>query len=77
MGSRLDAYERSDKTPDDLPRMFNATIRGWINYHGCYYKSALYATLWHIDQIFGAMGSSEVQVLYRAIGGELSNGLPA
>ena len=24
-------------------------IRGWINYNGCYYKSALYPTLRHID----------------------------
>jgi Group II intron, maturase-specific domain len=25
--------------------MFNANIRGWINYYGRYYKSALYPTL--------------------------------
>jgi RNA-directed DNA polymerase len=36
---------RSDKQLEDLARMFNATIRGWINYYGCYYKSALYPTL--------------------------------
>jgi hypothetical protein len=30
--------------------MFNASIRGWINYYGCYYKSALYPTLRHIDR---------------------------
>jgi RNA-directed DNA polymerase len=30
--------ERSDKTLDDLARMFNATIRGWSNYYGCYYN---------------------------------------
>ena len=33
-------HERSDKSLDDLARMFNATIRGWINYYGRYYKSA-------------------------------------
>ena len=41
---------RSDKALDDLARMFNAKIRGWINYYGVYYKSALYPTLRHIDR---------------------------
>jgi hypothetical protein len=27
--------------------LFNANIRGWINYYGRYYKSALYPTLRH------------------------------
>ena len=42
-------HERSDKTLDDLARMFNAHIRGWINYYGRFYPSALYPTLRHID----------------------------
>jgi RNA-directed DNA polymerase len=33
---------RSDKSLDDLARICNATVRGWINYYGQYYKSALY-----------------------------------
>ena len=41
---------RSDKALDDLARMFNAQIRGWVNYYGVYYKSALYRTLRHIDR---------------------------
>lgn len=41
---------RSDKDLDDLARMFNAVIRGWINYYGAFYKSALYPTLQHIDR---------------------------
>src|SRR6267143_1282230 len=40
---------RSDKSLDDLARRFNPIIRGWINYYGHYYKSALYPTLRHID----------------------------
>jgi hypothetical protein len=31
--------------------MFNAVIRGWVNYYGAYYKSALYPILRHIDRI--------------------------
>ncbi len=41
---------RSDKDLDDLARMFNAVIRGWINYYGAFYKSALYPALLHIDR---------------------------
>jgi RNA-directed DNA polymerase len=35
-------HRRSDKTIMDLARMYNPIIRGWINYYGSYYKSALY-----------------------------------
>lgn len=41
---------RIDKRIDDLARMFNPVIRGWINYYGRYYKSALYPTLCHLDR---------------------------
>jgi RNA-directed DNA polymerase len=30
---------RSDKTLEDIGRMFNPTIQGWINYYGQYYRS--------------------------------------
>lgn len=40
---------RSDKSLEDLARMFNAHIRGWINYYGRFYPSALYPTLRRID----------------------------
>jgi RNA-directed DNA polymerase len=42
---------RSDKSLDDLARMFDLVLRGWINYYGGYYKSALYPTLRHLDRI--------------------------
>jgi RNA-directed DNA polymerase len=35
-------HRRSDKDITDLARMYNPIIRGWINYYGSYYKSALY-----------------------------------
>lgn len=40
---------KSDKELEDLARMFNPIIRGWINYYGHYYKSALHPMLKHID----------------------------
>ena len=41
---------RADKWIDDPARMFNPIIRGWLNYYGRYYKSALYPTLRHLDR---------------------------
>jgi len=40
---------RSDKALDDLARMWNPVIRGWISYYGKFYKSALYPVLRHLD----------------------------
>ena len=42
---------RSDKSLEDLSRMFNPILRGWINYYGRFYKSALYPTLRHLDRV--------------------------
>jgi group II intron reverse transcriptase/maturase len=46
---RWSLQTRSDKALDDLARMFNPHIRGWINYYSHFYKSALYPTLRRID----------------------------
>jgi len=42
--------KRSDKSLEDLARMFNPIIQGWINYYRRYYKSALYPTLRGLDR---------------------------
>jgi len=36
---------RSDKSLDDLVRMFNPVMRGWMNYFAKFYKLAMYPTL--------------------------------
>lgn len=41
---------RSDKTLEDLARMFKAQIQGWINYYGRFYKSEMYPTLRQINR---------------------------
>lgn len=41
---------RSDKSLEDLARMFNPVIQGWINYYGRYYKSAMYPSLKHLER---------------------------
>ena len=56
---------RSDKALDDLARMFNCHIRGWIHYYGRYYKSALYPTLRHIDRILARWAHRKFKSLRR------------
>ncbi len=41
---------KPDKTLEDLSRMFNPVVRGWINYYGRFYKSELYSVLHHLDR---------------------------
>jgi RNA-directed DNA polymerase len=41
---------KPDKTLEDLSRMFNPVIRGWVNYYGRFYKSELYSVLRHMDR---------------------------
>jgi|APFre7841882630_1041343.scaffolds.fasta_scaffold04161_6 RNA-directed DNA polymerase len=43
-------HMRSDETLEDLARMYNRRIRGWVNYYGMFYKSELYGTLEQIDR---------------------------
>ncbi len=40
---------RSDKAIDDLARMWNPVLRGWIQYYGRFYKSALYPVFRHFN----------------------------
>ena len=40
----MEAALRIDKQIEDLSRMFNPVIRGWLQYYGRYYRSALYPT---------------------------------
>ena len=41
---------KTSKKLDDLARIYNAVIRGWVNYYGAFHKSALYWTLQQIDR---------------------------
>lgn len=41
---------KPDKDLIDISNMFNPVIRGWINYYGKFYKSALYNVLRHMNK---------------------------
>lgn len=42
---------RSDKAIEDLARMWNPVLRGWIQYYGRFYKSALYPVFRHLNDL--------------------------
>jgi RNA-directed DNA polymerase len=48
---RWQIHRRTDKSLDDLARMFNPVLRGWINYYGSFYRSALYRTFQPLNNI--------------------------
>ena len=41
---------KPDRTIEDLARMFNPILRGWVNYYGRFYKSEMYPVLVHMNQ---------------------------
>jgi len=41
---------RSDQAIEDLTRMFNPILRGWLQYYGRYYRSALYPPMRQLDR---------------------------
>jgi RNA-directed DNA polymerase len=53
----------SDKALDDLARMFNSYIRGWVNYYGRFCPSALYPTLRRIDRTLARWASGKFKSL--------------
>jgi group II intron reverse transcriptase/maturase len=44
-------HRLTDKSLEDFADIFNPVIRGWINYYGSYYKSALYPIFQHLENI--------------------------
>jgi RNA-directed DNA polymerase len=45
-----DLHVRSDKRIEDRSRMFNPIIRGWLQYYGGFYRSALYPPMKQLDR---------------------------
>ena len=56
---------RADKTLTDLARMFNTVIQGWINYYGRFYKSRLYPTFRHLNEILVRWAMGKYKRLHR------------
>ena len=58
-------HNRSDKSLEDIAHMFNPVLRGWINYYGRFYKSALYPTLRHFDRTLARWATRKYKRLRR------------
>ena len=56
---------KSDKSLEDISRMFNSVIRGWINYYGRFYKSELYSVLKHMDRALARWAQRKFKKLRR------------
>jgi len=56
---------RSDKAIEDLARMWNPVIRGWIQYYGKFYKSALYPVFQQLIRTLARWASRKFRRLRR------------
>ena len=54
---------RSDKSLEDLGRMFDAALRGWINYYSSFNKSALYPIFRHFNRILARWATRKFKKL--------------
>ncbi len=56
-------HRYSDKSLEDLARISNPVIRGWINYYGCFYKSAMYPIFQTLNNILARWASRKYKRL--------------
>ena len=56
---------RSDKSIEDLSRMFNPILRGWLQYYGRYYRSAVYRPMRQLDKALARWASQKYKRLRR------------
>ena len=56
-------HRQSDRSLEDLARKSNPVIRGWINYYGSFYKSALYSVFQTLNNILARWASRKYKRL--------------
>ncbi len=62
-GWRLQSY--SSKSIEDLSRMFNPIVRGWLRYYGQFYRSAAYRVMGHLDKALARWALQKYKRLHR------------
>jgi group II intron reverse transcriptase/maturase len=62
---RWKMHRQTDKSLDELARVVNPVLRGWINYYGSYYKSALYRVFQPLNNILVRWASRKYKRLRR------------
>lgn len=56
---------RAHRTLEDIARVVNPVIRGWINYYGCFRKSELYSVLIHVNAALARWARAKYKKLRR------------
>ncbi len=62
---RWKMHRQTDKSLDELARVVNPVLRGWINYYGSFYKSALYRVFQHLNNVLVRWASRKCKRLRR------------
>jgi len=62
---RWKMHRQTDKSLEEMARVANPLLRGWINYYGSFYKSALYRVLQHLNKILVRWASRKYKRLRR------------
>lgn len=62
---RWKMHRQTDKSLDELARVVNPVLRGWINYYGSFYKSALYRVFQHLNNVLVRWASRKYKRLRR------------
>lgn len=58
-------HQRSDKSIDDLARMFNPVVRGWVQYYGKFYRSQLYRAFRQLNGVLAKWACGKYKKLRR------------
>ena len=61
----LNYRNRTNLSLEDIARLHNPILRGWLQYYGKFYPSALYAVLRHFNRTLVAWADEEVQTIER------------
>jgi RNA-directed DNA polymerase len=59
------ASTRNNQSLEDLARLVNPTVRGWMNYYGRYYRSKLVQVLRHLNEALAAWARRKYKRLRR------------
>jgi RNA-directed DNA polymerase len=59
------ASSRNNQSLEDLARLVNPTVRGWMNYYGRYYRSKLVQVLRHLNEALAAWARRKYKRLRR------------
>ena len=57
------ASTRNNQRLEDLARLVNPSVRGWLNYYGRFYRSKCVQVLRHLNEALGSVGATEVQAV--------------